>query len=268
MDNVQLIGYSTALLIGISLGLLGGGGSILTVPVLVYIMGISPVIATAYSLFIVGISSFFGAANNYRKNLVSIKTALIFGIPSIISVFSTRKFLVPALPDVFFTIGSFSLTKDIAIMVLFASLMIAASISMIKKKKNLEELKNDEKQVFNFPRLIIQGLSVGVLAGLVGAGGGFLIIPALVVFSKLSMKKAVGTSLLIISINSLFGFIGDLGNHNIDWTLLLIFSSLAIAGIFIGGALASKISNQKLKPAFGWFILVMGTYILIKELLF
>ncbi len=266
MDILEILGYISASLIGISLGLIGGGGSILTVPVLVYMMGIAPVAATAYSLFIVGFSSLIGAGKYSKMKLVSYKTAVVFGIPSLIAVFLTRKFLVPAIPETLFSVGNFVFTKGIALMVLFAILMILASISMIRGRKEVEEAAVQQK--FNYPLIILEGLLVGTLTGLVGAGGGFLIIPALVVLSKLPMKMAVGTSLLIIAIKSMIGFLGDVSNMEIDWTFLLIFTLIAVVGIFIGSYLSKYISSTKLKPAFGWFVLVMGIYILAKEILF
>ena len=264
MELIVILGYIAASLIGISLGLIGGGGSILTVPVLVYLIGVDPITATAYSLFIVGASSLIGTGTYFKKGLVNLKTAIIFGVPSIISVYATRKFIVPAIPDELFSIGSFVFTKNIGVMVLFAILMIAASVSMIRGRKDVQD---QGEQVFNYPLIIVEGLVVGLLTGLVGAGGGFLIIPALVVLSKLPMKQAVGTSLLIIASKSLIGFLGDVSNMTIDWTFLLIFTSISITGIFIGSALSNKIPGQKLKPAFGWFVLVMGVYILGRSII-
>lgn len=264
---MELIGYLASLLIGISLGLIGGGGSILTVPVLVYLLGVNPVLATSYSLFIVGSTSLVGAWPKYRQGLVNLKTAVIFGIPSIAAVYATRKFLVPLIPDEVFTVGSFVVTKAILMMVLFAVLMLFASYSMIVDKKGNNGTEEDNgPQRFNYPLIIIEGAVVGVLTGLVGAGGGFLIIPALVLLSKLPMKQAVGTSLLIIAAKSLIGFTGDLGHYEMDWKLLGIVTALAIAGIFIGNWLSHKIHGDKLKKAFGWFVLVMGIYIIVKEL--
>jgi len=262
---MEYIGYFASILIGVALGLIGGGGSILTVPVLVYLFAVEPVLATAYSLFIVGLTSAFGSVTYFKKGLVNVKTAVIFGIPSIIAVFMTRAFIVPAIPKEIFTFGDFIVTKNILMMLLFAVLMIAAAYSMIKKdQKTIVEKPQHQK--FNYPLILIEGAIVGILTGLVGAGGGFLIIPALVILSKLPMKEAVGTSLVIIAAKSLIGFFGEGDETIIDWKFLFIISSFAILGIFIGTALAKKIDGAKLKPAFGWFVLVMGIYIITKEL--
>ena len=266
MDSMVIIGFAASIFIGVSLGLIGGGGSILTVPVLVYILGVNPVLATAYSLFVVGSTSLVGAVTYMKKGLVNYKTALVFAIPSFIAVFLTRKFLVPSLPDPLFTVGEAIITKNIGIMVFFALIMLAASYSMITAKKCVD-CDEDEPVVFNFPMIALEGSVVGVITGIVGAGGGFLIIPALVLLAKLPMKMAVGTSLLIIAAKSLIGFLGDLSTQTIDWQMLLIFTSLSIVGIFIGSALSKKINEKILKTGFGWFVLVMGIYIITKELL-
>ena len=272
---MEIFGYFASLLIGLSLGLIGGGGSILTVPVLVYLFGVNPVLATAYSLFIVGASSLVGAFPKYKQGLVNLKTAIIFGIPSILSVFATRKFIVPLIPNEVFSFGDFIVTKSILMMVLFAILMVAASISMIRgkceqceKEKEKEGNYIEEIQVFNYPLILLEGAVVGILTGLVGAGGGFLIIPALVMLSKLSMKQAIGTSLLIIAAKSLIGFTGDLGHQIIDWKLLLTVTGLAIIGIFFGDIVSKKVDGNKLKVGFGWFVLIMGVYILVQQLAF
>lgn len=283
MEILEIIGYFAALLIGLSLGLIGGGGSILTVPVLVYLIGLTPVMSTAYSLFIVGLTSLVGSYNFYKKGLVSMKTAIVFGLPSILAVYATRRYIVPAIPENLFSVGDFAITKGILLMLLFAVLMVFASISMIRQKKNAPAMdENADKEIdiehvnpnaphpkpkFNYAGILAEGVVVGTLTGLVGAGGGFLIIPALVLFSKLDMKMAVGTSLLIIAAKSLFGFIGDIYNYDIDWSFLAIFSTISIAGIFIGTYLSTKIHADKLKTAFGWFVLVMGVYIILKETL-
>lgn len=263
---MKIIGYLSSILIGVSLGLIGSGGSILTVPVLVYLFSVDVVMATAYSLFIVGFTSAIGSVGYLRRGLVNIKTALVFGIPSIASVFLTRAYIVPAIPTEVFAIGSFVVTKSILMMLLFAILMVAASYSMIKKDKKKKE-EDLGLQKFNYPVILIEGAVVGVVTGLVGAGGGFLIIPALVLLSKLPMKEAVGTSLVIIAAKSLIGFWGEGGEAVIDWLLLTMVSAFATVGIFIGIFLSKKIDGAKLKPIFGWFVLLMGIYIIIKETL-
>ncbi|MGO1585392.1 MAG: sulfite exporter TauE/SafE family protein [Mesonia sp.] len=263
---LEFFGYLGALFIGLVLGLIGGGGSILTVPILVYLMFLNPVVATAYSLFVVGTSSLVGAIKNIQKGLVDFKTALVFATPAFIAVYITRKFLVPAIPEELFYIGDFLLSKDIAIMVFFASIMLLASISMIRGRKELTEDESKNTH-FNYISLILQGFGIGLVTGTVGAGGGFLIIPALVFLAKLPMKKAVATSLFIIAINSLIGFLGDVQNFEIDWPFLLVFSSISVVGIFIGIYLNKFIEGKKLKKIFGWFVLLMGIYILYKELL-
>ena len=266
MSTVQIFGYSASILIGVSLGLIGGGGSILTLPVLVYLLGFSPVLSTAYSLFIVGTTSFVGSINYMRKRLVNYQAAFVFAIPSFISVFLTRKYLVPTIPDSLFTLAGFEVTKNIGIMLFFALVMLAASYSMIMSEKKEDE--KSEKLKFNYPLISLEGAVVGILTGIVGAGGGFLIIPALVLLARLPMKMAVGTSLLIIAAKSLIGFMGDISNINVNWTFLLQFTSLSVVGIFIGSYFSKFIEGEKLKKSFGWFVLVMGIYIITKEIFF
>lgn len=263
-STAGIFGFIGALLIGLVLGLIGGGGSILTVPVLVYLLALDPVIATAYSLFVVGVSALVGAIRNMQKGLVDFKTAIVFAIPAFIAVYSTRKFIVPAIPDELFHVGDFLVTKSIAIMVFFAIIMVVAAISMMKSKRGDGDEEGEVQ--YNYPMIVLEGIVVGLLTGIVGAGGGFLIIPALVLLAKLPMKKAVATSLLIIAIKSLIGFIGDVENLEIDWTFLLSFTSLSVVGIFVGIFLNKYIDGKKLKKGFGWFVLLMGIYIIGKEL--
>jgi len=266
---MDIIGYVASVFIGISLGLIGGGGSILTVPVLVYLFGIPAELSTAYSLFIVGTTALVGGVRNATMGNVNYKTAVVFTIPAFIAVYATRAFLVPAIPNEIMTVGSFVLTKDISIMVFFALVMLAASVSMIRnKRKDGEEEAAEVEPQFNVPAIIAEGAVVGILTGIVGAGGGFLIIPALVLFAKIPMKKAVGTSLLIIAAKSLIGFIGDVQRPDlvIDWTLLLSVTAIAVVGIFIGIYLSKFIDGKKLKKGFGWFVLLMAVYIIAKQL--
>ncbi len=260
---MEIIGFILSILIGISLGLLGSGGSILTIPILVYVFHVSPSDATTYSLFVVGVSALVGSFNGAKNNLLDYKTALYFGLPSVISVFLMRKFLVPLLPNNLLTISNFTLTTDLLIMLVFSVLMILASFSMIQKRKIIE----NESSEINHNNLILKGIFVGLLTGFVGVGGGFLIIPALLFTAKLPMKNAVATSLIIIVFNSLLGFLGSISTTNIEWNFLLLFTAFAVSGIFIGMYVSKKISNEKLKPLFGWFVLLTGIYIIIKEVI-
>ncbi|MBK0383832.1 sulfite exporter TauE/SafE family protein [Pedobacter sp. SD-b] len=256
--------YFLALFIGISLGLTGGGGSILTVPVLVYAARLEPVIATAYSLFIVGFTSLVGAFGYIKKGIVNIRMAIIFAVPAFITVWLMRKFVIHAMPAQLFTIGNFTLTKDLFLMLFFALIMLISGFKMVHNiKKDSREFKE-----INYGLVLINGIVVGILSGLVGAGGGFLIVPALVFFMGLPIHKAVGTSLLIIAINSLIGFTGDILNlPYIDWQFLFVFSAISSLGIFFGIYLNQYLNSERLKKVFGYFVLIMAVVILFKELL-
>lgn len=258
-----LSGYVASVFIGISLGLIGGGGSILTVPVLVYLFGIDASLATVYSLFVVGTTSAVGSVNYFKKGLVDIRTAVFFGIPSIVAIFFTRQYILPLIPAVIFSAGDHSFTRNMLLMLLFALLMIAASYSMIRKENTA-----GPQTSMSYRHIFLQGIFTGMVTGLIGAGGGFLIIPALVNFLRLPMKTAIGTSLLIISVNSLTGFLFSLHNNAVHWNFLLSIAALAVAGIVIGSKLSTKIKSARLKTAFGWFVLVMGIYIILKETFF
>lgn len=259
---MEFFGYVASVFIGLVLGLLGGGGSILSIPILVYLFDVPPVQASAYSLFIVGVTSLVGAIPKYREHLVNLRTGILFGIPSILTIFCTRKWLVPAIPEILFTVGDFVFTKRLLLLGLFAVLMVLAAIPMIRGKREVYS-KNQRFRTF---LVIVEGSLIGVLTGLVGAGGGFLIIPALVFLTGLPFKTAVGTSLFIISINSLIGFLGDFLNFSMDWPFLLLITGLAIAGILIGNQFSRKISTIRLRMAFGWLTLLMGCYILFREI--
>jgi uncharacterized protein len=261
---MEYIGYFASIIIGISLGLIGGGGSILTIPILVYLFKVNPEQATSYSLFIVGLTSIFGSYNHYKMGNLKLKSALYFAIPSVISILIIREVIFPQIAATLFSVASYSVSKDFLIMIVFSVLMITAAISMIRKTQ--PEIKATET---NYMRLSLIGFAVGIVSGFLGAGGGFLIIPALLFFAKLPMKQAVGTSLLIITINSLIGFTGDLYiGTPIEYPFLLSISAMALIGMLIGSQLSKKIDGTKLKPLFGWFVLVMGVYIIAKEVLF
>ena len=262
---MEIIGYISAILIGISLGLVGSGGSILTVPVLVYLMGVDPLLATTSSLFIVGFTSLIGGIRAYSKKQLDYRAVTEFGFPSVLSIFITRHNLLPAIPDIIFTTGGFTVTKNMLLMLIFAVLMLLASWSMIRNRESRTVVKAKEGGARVFP-LMIFGLLIGVVTGLLGAGGGFLIIPTLVLFLGLDMKTAVGTSLLIIAINSLFGFLFSLNHFSFNWILLLSFTLLSAGGLFIGSHFSDKISPASLKKGFGWFILIMGVFVIIREL--
>lgn len=261
---LEVVGYIAAILIGVSLGLIGGGGSILTVPVLVYLFGIEANTAIPYSLFVVGITSIAGALSYFRKDLVDLRTAIIFGMPSIAMVYLTRSFILPIIPEIVWDAATWKLTKNMLLMLLFAIVMLMASYSMIRKRSNSDV--PEVQQPIGYFTVMLQGALVGMLTGLIGAGGGFLIIPALVNLLRLPMKKAIGTSLVIIAVNSLSGFVFSLSYTAIRWPFILSVAAIAIVGILVGSYLSSFIDGKKLKPAFGYFVLVMGIIILVKEL--
>lgn len=265
--ETELLAYFLATAIGVSLGLIGAGGSILTVPVLVYLAGVNPVLATAYSLFVVGTTALAGGVEHFRKGRIDFKTALIFGIPSIAAVYFSRAFIMPAIPaDI--AVLALEFTKESAILVFFALLMIVTSVTMIRGNGKEPDEVGRLESGYRLPLIAVEGLGVGVLTGLVGAGGGFLIVPALVLLAGLGMKVAVGTSLVIIAAKSLIGFIGDIqAGYEFDWAFLLTFTAFSIAGIYIGARLGRRIDGKKLKKGFGWFVLVMGLYMVLKEVM-
>ena len=263
---MELFGYVAAVLIGLILGLIGGGGSILTVPVLVYLFHIQTELGTAYSLFIVGATSLIGVLPKWREKEVDLRTAVLFGLPSMLTVFSTRKWILPTIPDLIYSSEHLILTKSNAMLLLFSILMLFAAFKMLRGQAREQEQDQRPFQWNNYP-LMLQGAIVGILTGLVGVGGGFLIVPALVMFSKLSMKLAVGTSLLIIAVNSLVGFTGDVWTQGslMNWSFLGLLTLLAVIGILIGGQLAKKMETKHLRKGFAWFILLMGLFVFFHE---
>ncbi len=266
---MEILGYLSAILIGISLGLIGGGGSSLAIPVLVYLFHLSPQAAIPDSFLIVGLSSFAGALTYIYSDLVCYKSSLVFGLPSILSVYFTHQYILPSIPEKLTLFGNISFSKDVFVLSIFSILMIAASISMIRPMKLDKATKPEtEEKVYPYLQMAFSGICVGFLAGLVGAGGGFLIIPALILLVKLPMKQAVGTSLLIIAVNSGIGFVSHLqGGQATDWAFLLLFSSLSISGIFLGKYISKFVSGVALKPAFGWFVLAIGVFIISQQII-
>ena len=264
---MEYFGFLLSVCMGITLGLIGGGGSILTVPLLVYIFGIQPLLATACSLFIVGTTALVGGLFSFSRREVYLKTGFIFALPSFLGVYFTRAYLIPLLPDPLVETSFFNFSKSLFMMLTFALLMIAASFSMIQSKSNVKHL-SDRTSFKKYSLIALEGMLVGGVTGFVGAGGGFLIIPALVVLVGLPMKKAIGTSLFIIAVKSLFGFLGDLqSGAQVEWALLLKITSFAILGLFGGMTLARRISETKLKKTFGYFVLLMGLVIFVDQIL-
>lgn len=262
---MEIIGYIAAIFVGITLGLVGSGG-FLALPILVYLFHIiNPEIATAYSLFLVGVVSLVGVFLKSKQGFVNYKTGVYFGIPTVIAIFLTRKILMPAIPDAIFSFNEFIITKRLIVMSLLAVTMMIASYFMIESKRAERELPLSKKNsVLNF----IGGMMIGSLSGIVGIGGGFIIVPALLKIGNLSMKMAVGTSLLIVVLNSAFGFLGSVSHFVIDWKLLLLFSLFSISGMLIGNLISKKIDEKHLKVSFGWFVLFAGAVIMINELFF
>ena len=262
---MELLGYIMALFIGISLGLFGGGGSILAVPVLAYLFSLDEKVATAYSLFIVGFAALVGGIKQNINNNVDWITAVVFGIPALIGVWIVRHYVIPELPDVLFDVGDFAISRRMGMFGVFIVLMVAAALSMLKENTR----KGGSGDIsYNYPLILIEGLIVGAVTGLVGAGGGFLIIPALVVLTNLDIKKAIGTSLVIIALKSILGFfLGDALIMSIDWNFLIVFTSITIIGIFLGVYIGNFIDGNKLKKGFGYFILAMSIFMFIIEFL-
>jgi len=266
LETFELLGYIGAFTVGLILGLIGSGGSILSVPILVYLFGINPVTATAYSLFIVGTTSLIGSIKNLRNKLINYSTTLLFSLSAVITVYITRRYLIHLIPETIISSESIYLTKDQLIMLLFALLMLVAGFLMIKRTpKTIVGLKQTKTIAPNKFLIFAEGSLIGFLTGLVGAGGGFIIIPILVILSDLRMKAAIATSLAIISLKSLIGFVGDIQNLEINWMFLLIFTSISVAGIFIGQQFSQKVPDNKLKMVFGLFVIGIAFSILFIE---
>ncbi len=262
MSLEEIIGYIGALFIGIVLGLMGGGGSILAVPILAYLFHFDEKVATAYSLFIVGSTSLVGGIKQAYKKMVDWRAVLIFGLPAVVGISIIRTFVVPNLPDNLFHVGQYLVTRRMAMFGLFSILMLFAAFSLLSDKKGP---RRKQKSKFH-PLLLSEGFFIGCLTGLVGAGGGFLIVPALMVIAQLDIKRASATSLFIIAINSLIGFfIGDVHHLTINWGFLLEFVCLSMIGILLGTYFSTKISTETLKKGFAIFIILMAIFIFLEE---
>lgn len=260
-----ILGLILASLIGITLGLVGSGGSILTVPVFVYLFGVEPSLATTYSLFAIGTTSALGALKSYANNELDTHKIVEFGLPSLIMVFVARQFILPYVPDII-QLGPWAIPKNLLLMLLFGFIMILAALSMIKNVKEGESILGNMKVTRG--KTIWQGILIGSITGVIGAGGGFLIIPALMTFYKIPIKKAVATSLAIVALNSIFGLLGDLKKiSRFDWEIVGSYTLFVTIGLFIGFYLSKYISNRQLKVGLGYLILFMGTFIILNELL-
>tara|TARA_Y100000766_G_scaffold195299_1_gene167873 strand:+ start:32 stop:838 length:807 start_codon:yes stop_codon:yes gene_type:complete len=266
LETFELLGFFGAFIVGLILGLIGSGGSILSVPILVYLFGINPVTATAYSLFIVGTTSLIGSIKNFRNKLINYSSTLLFSFSAVITVYLTRKYLIHLIPETIINTDLIFLNKDQLIMLLFSLLMLVAGFLMIKRTpKTIVGLKQTRTIAPNKFLIFAEGSLIGVLTGLIGAGGGFIIIPILVILSDLRMKSAIATSLAIISLKSLIGFIGDVQNLDIDWLFLITFTLISVIGIFIGQMFSQKVEDNKLKMVFGVFVIFIGAVILLIE---
>ncbi|MGK0740548.1 sulfite exporter TauE/SafE family protein [Leucobacter sp. Z1108] len=253
MDTGTLIALLLAVVVGVSLGLLGGGGSILTVPILTYLAGMPPQEAIAASLFIVGVTSAVSVFSHARAGRVRWKIGVIFGAAGMAGAFAGG------------ILGGF--IPGVVLMILFAVMMVATATAMIRgRKKTAGANESGGEKALPLARVLLDGFVVGLATGLVGAGGGFLIVPALNLLGGLPIAVAVGTSLLVIAMKSTAGLSGYLFTVQLDWPLVLSFTGIAIVGSLIGAKLAGRIPEQSLRKGFGYFVLVVGVFVLVKEI--
>ena len=279
MELSLIFGYALAIVVGLLLGLLGGGGSILALPIFVYLFGTNPILATTYSLFVIGVSSLFGTYKCVKSNSINYNALIYFGFSSVISVLLTRMYLIDLIPESIF-LFDLELSKGKVVLIFFSLIMLGAGYSMIfvdnqkidDTKNEIENCETNDKvignsKIKNIFSLSFQGLIDGAITGIVGAGGGFLIVPALVFISKLDIRIAISTSLAIISLKTIIGFLGSLNKSpNIDYIFLSVFTFLAILGMIVGIKLSKKINPNALKKYFGIFVIICAIYILLKEL--
>lgn len=258
---MELVGYLALIGLGFILSVIGGGGSLLSVPILVYLFSIDIVTASSYSLFIVGTSSLLGALQKFRKEGADFLVAMVFGCSSAIGIFITRKWIVPIIPEVVWVENDILITKRALLLGIFSSIVIASSLVILRRHPWTSAESGKRRLDFLLPVSLLSG----IIAGLVGVGGGVIILPALITFARLPIKIAVGTTLLVISFNSLLGFITDVTIGNIDWIFLLLITFLASLGMFVGNRYHEKIPVKYLRLSFGWFMLVVAMWIILTE---
>lgn len=252
---MAILGFALAALIGLSLGLLGGGGSILTVPIFVYLLGFEAKEAIAMSLAVVGVTSLFGVMGHWKSGNVNLRIALIFGSVAMMGTYLGARLAV------FFS-GAAQLTLFAVVMLMAAYFMFRGRSSEVAKAELAPSATLSSMPLL---LIVVEGIAVGILTGLVGVGGGFLVVPALVLLGKVPMKQAVGTSLLVIALKSAAGFYGYLGQVQLDWGFVGIFTLISVGGILVGSHLVRFVSQSQLQRVFAGFLLVMGSYILYQN---
>ncbi|MEZ5014161.1 MAG: sulfite exporter TauE/SafE family protein [Chitinophagales bacterium] len=263
---MEIVGYFSALLIGFALAVFGAGGSILTIPILIYLFGYAPLPATTYAFIIVGFTAAIGTLQNIRQRNVYLRPAIFFAFPSVLSIFLVRNVILPNIPEQVGHIGNITLTKDLIVLAVFSVIMAVAGFKMIRSRHG-EDAPQGDGGMHPF-MLMLLGAMVGFVLGFAGVGGGFLITPALVMFAKLPIRRAIGTSLLIISLNSFVGFFSSLQMHaDIDWAFIAIFIALTALGIFLGNLLSGRIRSSQLQGAFGWFLFAFGIFMIVSEIM-
>lgn len=262
-----ILGHILATGIGISLGLIGGGGSVLALPILVYVMGVPTKPAIAMTLVIVGTVSLIGLIPHWKKGNINFKKAFIFGSATMLGAFLGAK--IAGLP---FVTDNLQMLLFAIMMLVAASLMIKRSLKNSTKLSSENHLENIKTEVYQPPVckycwlwLLTEGLGVGILTGLVGVGGGFAIVPALVILGKTPMKEAIGTSLLILVVNAISGFLGYLGQVDLDWNLIGSFVIAASLGSFFGAYLSQFIDGKKLQKYFGYFLIAVAAFVLFQN---
>jgi uncharacterized protein len=267
MEFITVIGYGLVFVMGGLLGLLGGGGSILTIPILVYFFGISPLLSTGYSLFIVGASSSVAVYNYWKERLINVKVGIVFGVPATGGVLVSRILILPNLPETIHLLN-IDVSKDRLILLIFAILVLAISIFMIKSRDATSDTILQKKENgLSVIKTLLGGSVLGVITGFVGAGGGFMIVPALIILTPVTLKESIATSLFIISVKAIVGFMGDLSaGVQFDWVFLCQLLSITVIGIIIGTKINKYMPVQYLRKGFGYFVFAMGIFILYKEL--